>query len=215
VIPEQVREDAAMAQLVETLRRKADSITSRIVATVKFPLNRTGDQYRLGSLVAEARRNVLRADIGLVRNDDMTADLPAGPVSYGQLFEVQSSQNSLVRIRLTGRQLGEVLEQALDRRGRPTAHVSGVTVRYDPRRPLRKRVQRIELLGGRRLRPDAMYILAADDFLAAGGDGYTMLIGLPAEPAGALDVDGLITYLRRLPQPVEFPARTGFLSTRR
>jgi 2',3'-cyclic-nucleotide 2'-phosphodiesterase/3'-nucleotidase/5'-nucleotidase len=215
VIPDEVREEEAMAELVEAFRRKADTITSRVVATVKFPLNRRGDQFRLGSLVAEARRNVLRADFGLVRNGDITADLPGGPVSYGQLFEVQSSQNSLVRIRVTGRQLEEVLEQALDRRGRPTAHVSGVTVRYDPRRSPRKRVQRVELLGGRRLRPDAMYTLAADDFLAAGGDGYTMLIGLPAEPSGTLDVDGLITYLRRLPQPVDFSGRTGFLSTRR
>jgi hypothetical protein len=42
-----------------------------------------------------------------------------------------------------------------------------------------------------------------------------MLIGRPAEPAAMLDVDGLITYLKRLPQPVEVTGVTGFLSTRR
>jgi 5'-nucleotidase len=69
-------------------------------------------------------------------------------------------------------------------------------------------------LQGRALRRDAKYTLAVDDFLAAGGDGYNMLVGLPVEPGGMLDVDGLITYLRRLPQPVEFVARPGFVSTR-
>jgi len=215
VLPEQLTENPAMAELIELYGRKADSITSRVVATIKLPLARAGDQHRLGSLIAEARRNVLRTDVGLVRNDDIRANLPAGPVSYGQLFEIQSSQNSLVRVKLSGRQLSEVLEHAFDRRGRPTAHVTGVQVRYDPRRPVRKRVQRVELPGGRKLRGDVMYTLAVDDFIAAGGDGYTMLIGLTAEPGGTLDVDGLITYLRRLPQPVEVPIRTGFISIRR
>jgi 2',3'-cyclic-nucleotide 2'-phosphodiesterase / 3'-nucleotidase / 5'-nucleotidase len=214
VDPEQVRENPAMAELVQAYGRKADSITSRIVVTVKFPLQRRSDQHLLGGLIAEARRNVLRADIGLVRNDDIRADLPAGPVSYGQLFEVQSSQNSLLKLTLTGRQLGEVLEQAFDRRGRPTAHVSGARVSYDPRRPVGKRVRRIEFQDGRKLQSDATYTLVADDFLAAGGDGYTMLIGRTAEPSGTLDVDGLITYLRRLPQPIVVPRVTGFTSTR-
>jgi hypothetical protein len=54
-----------------------------------------------------------------------------------------------------------------------------------------------------------------DEFAAAGGHGYTMLAGLPAEPSATLDVEGLATYLRRLPQPVEVPHRPGFVSTRR
>jgi 2',3'-cyclic-nucleotide 2'-phosphodiesterase/3'-nucleotidase/5'-nucleotidase len=215
VFPDRVKEDQAMAELVYSYERKAESITSRVVATVKFPLARTGHQHRLGSLIAEARRNVLRADLGLVRNDDISADLPAGPVSYGQVFEVQSSQNALAKVTLNGRQVGEVLEHAFDRQGRPTAHVAGAKVSYDPRRGAGARVRQVEFPDGRKLRPDAIYTLAVDDFLAAGGEGYTMLIGRPSEPAGTLDVDGLITYLRRLPQPVGLPRVSGFSSTRR
>ena len=77
-------------------------------------------------MIAEARRNVLRADVGLVGNADIRADLPAGPVTYGQLFEVQPSQNELLKVMLTGAQLREVLEHALDRGGRPSVHVDGV-----------------------------------------------------------------------------------------
>jgi 5'-nucleotidase len=215
VIPSQITEDAAMAEMVEGYRRKADSLAGRVVATVKFPLFRADDEYRLASLVAEARRNVLRADLGLVRKDDIRADLPAGAVSYGQLFEIQSSQNSLVKVTLSGRQLREVLEQSLDRQGQPTAQVSGAVVRYDPRSPMRKRVKQVEFKGGRKLQDNASYSLAVDDFVAAGGDGYTMLIGRPAEPAAMLDVDGLITYLKRLPQPVEVRGVTGFFPTRK
>ena len=75
-------------------------------------------------------------------------------------------------------------------------------------------MQSVELAGGRKLRDDAQYTLAVDDLLAAGGGGYTMLAGLPSEPSATLDVDGIITYLRRLPQPVEVTNRAGFVSTR-
>jgi 2',3'-cyclic-nucleotide 2'-phosphodiesterase (5'-nucleotidase family) len=199
---------------VETYRHKADTLTSRVVATVKLPLARSGDQYRLGSLIAEARRNVLRADVGLASNAGIRADLPAGAVTYAQLFEIQPSQNHLVKLTLSGARLREVLEHAIDRRGRPTAHVAGVKVRYDPR-ARKRRVQGVELLGDRKLRANATYTLAVDDFLSTGGDGYTMLVGLPAEPGGMLDVEGLIAYLRRLPQPVTVQDEAGFSSTRR
>jgi 5'-nucleotidase len=203
-----------MAELAANYRRKADALIGRPVATNKFPLRRDGDQHRLGMLIAEARRNVLRTDVALVRNDDIRGDLPAGPVSYGQLFEVQSSQNGLVKITLSGRRLQELLEHALDSQGRPTAHVAGVVVQYDPKRPLQQRIRQIELPGGKKLRSGDNYTLATDDFLSAGGEGYAMLMGLPAEPAGMLDVDALALYLRRLPQPIAPPTGQGFVSRR-
>jgi 5'-nucleotidase len=169
----------------------------------------------LGGLIAEARRNLLRADVGLVANAGIRADLPAGPATYGRLFEIQPSQNGLVKVSLSGARLRQVLEHSLDQAGHPTAHVAGVKVRYDPRRPIGHRTQSIELLGRRKLRPDDTYTLAVDAFLAGGGDGYAMLAGLPAEPGGMLDVEALISYLRRLRQPVQVAPDPGFVSTRR
>jgi 5'-nucleotidase len=214
VITERVRPDPEMEALVEEYGRRADSITSRVVATIKVPLTRAGDQHRLGRMIAEARRNVLRADVGLVSNADIRADLPAGPVTYGQLFEVQPSQNGLVKVTLSGAQLRKVLEHALERGERPSAHVAGAKVRYDPRRPAGRRIQGIELQRGRKLQPGAQYTLAVDDFLAAGGNGYTILAARPSEPGAMLDVEGVVTYLRRLPQPVEVDRSPGFVSSR-
>ena len=215
VSPATVTENAGMAELVEGYRRKADSITSQMVARVKLPLTRAGDQNRLGGLIAEARRNLLRADVGLVANSGIRADLPAGPVTYGQLFEIQPSQNHLVKVTLSGARLREALEHSLDQGGHPTAQVAGVKVRYDPRRPPGHRAQAIELQGRKKLKADDTYTLAVDDFPCGGGAGYTMLAGLPAEPSGTLDVEGLIMYLQRLPQPVQVASDPGFVSTRR
>jgi 5'-nucleotidase len=203
-----------MAGLVEQYRRKADSLAGRPVATIKFPLARAHKQQPHRELIAEARRNVLRADAGLVAADQIRSDLPAGQVTYGQLFEILPSQNELLKLTLSGARLHDVLEQALGRDGRPMAYVAGVTVQYDPRRRLYHRIQSVELPGGRKLRKNETYTLAVDDFLSGGGAGFTALRGQPVEPTGTLDVDGLIAYLQRLPQPVAFAGEPGFVSTR-
>ncbi len=212
--PERVDADAQMAVLVDRYRHRTDSISGRVVASVKFPLPREGDQHRLGGLIAEARRNVLRADVGLVANSEIGADLPAGAVTYGQLYRVQPSEAGLVKVTLTGAQLREVLEQSLSRDGRPAAHIAGARVRYDPRRPPGRRIQRVELLGSRKFQSNAEYTLATDDFLASGGEGYFALVNRRSVPGSILDVDAVIAYLRRLPQPAVFTAPAGFQSSR-
>ena len=52
---------------------------TRPLAELKRPLVRAGAQFPLGSLIAEARRNALRTDLGLVRTESIRADLPSGP----------------------------------------------------------------------------------------------------------------------------------------
>jgi 5'-nucleotidase len=106
-----------------------------------------------------------------------------------------------------------VLEHALAR-GDRAAYIAGAQVRYDPRRRPGQRVQNVELQGGQKLRPSAEYTLAVDDFLAAGGQGYVALTGLPTVPATILDVEALVTYLRRVPQPVSVSAPPGFQASR-
>ncbi len=214
VIADRITPDPGMAALVETYRRRTDSISGRVVATLKVPLTRAGPQHRLGNMLAEARRNVLRADLGLIANSDIRGDLPAGPITYGQVYEVQPSQRSMVTVTLSGKQLREVLEQALAHGGRPSAHVAGARVRYDPRRGIGRRIQAVELQRGRKLQSNAQYTLAVDDVLASGGEGYPMLGRLPSAPGTLLDVDAVVAYLRRLPQPVEVPGESGFQSSR-
>jgi 2',3'-cyclic-nucleotide 2'-phosphodiesterase (5'-nucleotidase family) len=119
-----------------------------------------------------------------------------------------------VKITLSGRELQELLEHTLDREGRPTAHVAGAIVRYDPTRPPLKRIRSIELTDKRKLRPDDRYTLATDDLVSSGGSDLGSFSGNTAEPGGMLDVDGLALYLKRLPQPFVAPDGQGFTVSR-
>jgi 2',3'-cyclic-nucleotide 2'-phosphodiesterase (5'-nucleotidase family) len=210
----EVRPGTPLAGALDTYTRWSDSIARRPQAQLKRPLARDGGQNALGGVLAEARRNLARADLGLVRNESIRADLPAGLVTLARLRAVEPAGSELVRLTLTGSQLQSLLERALEGPDGPTIHLAGGRVRYDPRAAAGRRVKEVSL-AGRKLRPRESYTLATDDSTAAGAGGFTMLAGRPVERVGLLDVEAAATYLRRLPQPVEVDASPAFQSTRR
>jgi 2',3'-cyclic-nucleotide 2'-phosphodiesterase (5'-nucleotidase family) len=205
---------SAIAAALDTLARRRDSLARRPQAQLKRPLLREGSQHALGGVLAEARRNLARADFGLVRTASILADLPAGPVTLARLREVEPSGMELVRVTLTGAELRSLVEHALGG-GEPSVQLAGGRVRYDPRAPAGRRVKDVVLAGGRAVKPGERYTLATDDSTAAGAGGFAMLAGRPMERVGLLDVEAVAAYLRRLPQPVEVEASAAFQSTRR
>ncbi len=215
VPPATARPGTPLAGALETFTRRSDSVEHRAQARLKQPLARDGHQYALGAVLAEARRNLARADFGLVRNESIRADLPAGAVTLARLREVEPAGSDLLRLTLTGAQVRSLLERALEGTDGPSVHLAGGQVRYDPRAAAGRRVKDVILGGGRKLRPQDDYTLATDDSTAAGAGGFAMLSGRPSERVGLLDVEAAAIYLRRLPQPVEVEASTAFRSTRR
>jgi len=204
---------AALTAALEAYSRRTDSLDARPIAQLKRPLPREGSQYGLGGLLAEARRNALRADVGLVRNEAIRADLPAGAVTYGRLGAVEPGRLDLVRVTLTGTELRAVLEHALDGPA-PSAHIAGAQVRYDPARRPGQRIRSVALQGKRKLQSSGRYTLATDEATADGAGGYAALVGRPRQRDGLIEVEADAELLRRLPQPVEVGGTAGFVSTR-
>jgi 5'-nucleotidase len=109
-------------------------------------------------------------------------------------------------LKLTGALLRAALEHGLSGE-HPSAHVSGLTVTYDPRRPPGDRILSMQLADGTTVHPDTAYSVTVTDFLATGtGDGYTALgNALASTPTGIVDLDALIQYIGTLPQPLHAP----------
>ncbi|HEX9703699.1 MAG TPA: 5'-nucleotidase C-terminal domain-containing protein [Gemmatimonadales bacterium] len=200
-----VRPNAEVEAIVARHRRAVDSLTGRVVTRLRFALPRDGSEYALGRLIADAFRNVAKADLGLINNSGIRDALPGGSVTYGQLFQVLPFQNRVLRVQVRGSTVLEALEHAL-RGDTPVAHVAGVEVWYDPSRPAGRRVSRTRLGDGREIDAGGIYTLAVPDFLAAGGSGFSMLVGQPAEETGLPDIDAVVRYLSVLREPVAAPA---------
>ncbi|PYP11255.1 MAG: hypothetical protein DMD56_07150 [Gemmatimonadetes bacterium] len=201
---DRIRLNPALVDALRLSQASVSVITDRPVARFGTELRRTGAEHGLGRLIADAQRNIAKADVALVNNGGIRADVAAGLATYGDLYRVEPFQNRLLRLTVSGKVLKQALEHALSGEG-PDAHVAGIVVWYDLGKPAGRRIKRLRLANGKDVDDGRTYTLAVSDFLAAGGSGYTMLVGAPPSEVGVTDVDALIQYLAVLRQPISAP----------
>ena len=202
VYADDIPADSSMTRLLAPYLRAAAAMGRALVATLAEPLSSssTGDR-RLGTLIAESARLLGRADFGMHNPGGVRIDLPSGDISYAQLHRVMPFDNAVVRLTITGRQLGELVE-----RTGPRYYYANLLIEYRPDADA-PRFGRASLTfpDGTRVLGDRVYTLAANDFLADGGDGLTMLSELPREAIGVTVLDAVADHLRTLPAPVVLP----------
>lgn len=206
---DEIEPDPEVRALVAEFLAETDAISEATIGvTMAQPLFRVrGSEagYALGRLIADAQREATGAEVAIMNNGGIRTGLAAGEVTFGEVLAIQPFENTLIRLNLPGDRLLATLEHVLSR-GSPDAHISGMSIVYDPDGTPGHRVVRAALDDGRPIENDGVYIVTANTFMVAGGSGYEALVGVAAEPTGIVDLDALIEYLRSLPQPVQGPA---------
>lgn len=95
------------------------------------PIGREGDlESPLGNLFARAVRESMRADVAITSNRfaGLRADLPAGPLTFGRLYDAFPFDDRLVRLTVTGQQLRSVVAADVRRERRGALSISGVRI---------------------------------------------------------------------------------------
>ncbi len=90
-------------------------------------------------------------------------------------------------------------------------HASGVRITYDPGRREGSRIVEALFADGRPLADGRTYTLAVDQYIAEGGDGFTMLRDMSREDVGLKAIDALIAHLQSAPQPFAIPRDRRFV----
>ena len=183
--------------------RPAGSITETLSRTP----NEAGESV-LGDIVADAQLAATRADgnggamIAFTNPGGVRSDIPKkdeGAVSYGDVFASQPFRNQLVTLTLTGMQIKDMLEQQwLDPRRPRILQVSkGFGYTWDGAKPFGDRVVADSLsLNGQRIDPATGYRVTVNNYLAVGGDGFTVFKQGMAQLVGVYDVDALYVYFQ-------------------
>jgi 2',3'-cyclic-nucleotide 2'-phosphodiesterase (5'-nucleotidase family) len=169
--------DKRVQQIVAQYTRQVNARLDKIVGESEVDLD--GEQVRcqetnLGDLVTDIMRATARADAAVINGGSIRASLHRGTIKAKDVYTALPFDNYVVAIRLNGRQLREALEHgvsALEQKGGRFPQVSGLSFTYSRNAPVGSRVKEV-WLQGQPLAPDKEYIVATNDFLAAGGDGY-------------------------------------------
>lgn len=147
-----------------------------------------GQKYReesaLGNLVASLMLELEPgASVALTNAGGLRADLPAGPLSYGSLFDALPFDNRLVRVSMTGRALADLFRKNLaGKRGILSVAGLRAEARCGPS-GLTVRLVRDGKKGapGRAIKDDEVLRVVTTDYLATGGGDF--------EVQGAIDID--------------------------
>jgi 2',3'-cyclic-nucleotide 2'-phosphodiesterase (5'-nucleotidase family) len=207
---DRVTPDSGITAIVASYRPMVDRIAGQPVAELHDALTRDGQQFPLGNLIADAQRAAAPGtDFALMNHGGIRRDLPAGRLTYSDLFELQPFGNNITRVWITGRQLRELLEFTVSG-GAPRFHLSGLVVLYDPAKARGSRVVSMRRPSGAAIQPGRTYVLALSDFLQGGGEGLNMLRTLRSRRTGKTDLEALVAYLKAMPQPVVAPAEVRF-----
>ena len=224
VVERTVAADAEQTALIARYREVLGPIAAEVVGSVAVELTRAqedpldGAESPLGNVIADAQFAATDDEQGAVaafmNPGGVRADLGAGEVTYEEAFTVQPFANNLVTLDLTGAQLNCLLEQQYQV-GR-VLYVSD-SVRYqvdpagtpaaagaDPCTGTRVPDGSVQI-GGAPVTADATYRVTVNNFLAGGGDGFSVLTGGTNPVTGAIDLDAFTAYLGAN-SPVPAPA---------
>jgi 5'-nucleotidase len=172
--------DAAVVRTIAPAVRAAESQKKMPLGVMlPAPIRRagTGDSP-LGNLFADAyRMGAPGADVAINNTSGgLRADLPAGPLTYGAVFEVMPFDNRLVTFHLTGAELRTVLATQISRNP-ALVGISGVLARVTCERG----TVNVGMVrpNGAPIADNERLLVATSDFLATGGDGIFVPVTPP------------------------------------
>jgi 5'-nucleotidase len=206
--PADARVDAYLAMVRERSRAALERPVARLGAASIVRKASEAGEAPLGNLIADAVLAATRAQgaqIAFMNTGGIRKDLESGDnltTTYGQAQAVLPFGNTLVLIDLSGAQIRNLLEQQWNRADTTVLQVSsGLSYRWDASQPKGRRVVPGSVkLNGVALDDATSYRVAANNFLAEGGDNFPEFKkGTQRVDTGILDLDALLGYLGQNP----------------
>lgn len=201
----ELAEDEAVKNLITELKGEQDVVTSVVVGSTPVELVGTRELVRtgetnLGNLITQAMLHVTGADVAITNGGGIRASIDVGDITVGEVSTVLPFGNYIVTKSITGADLLKAIEHGLtDYPNQMGAfpHLAGIRVQFDPSMEVGKRVV-TAMVNGKAIDPAQSYLVATNDFMAAGGDDYQMFKAYPE--AGlfmALD-EALVKYIKEV-----------------
>jgi 5'-nucleotidase len=183
--------------IVDERKAAGKKYTERVVGTLKSALDNPRAECGLGNMITDGlleygRRQGWKSDVSFYNMAGVRAPLPAGSITYGQLYSVLPFTNVVMSLDLTGKQLKAVFEAASGSAGR--LHVGGGSWSYRFENAAGSRLLSATV-GGQPIDDARIYHVVTIDYLFGGGDGHTELKEAVNVIYGDIEVDAVAAYM--------------------
>ncbi|HMS44908.1 MAG TPA: bifunctional metallophosphatase/5'-nucleotidase [Alphaproteobacteria bacterium] len=188
-----VPQDQQVLSMVKELSEPLQVFRQRQVGTTETELVGSREICRhqecnLGNLISDAllfATQKQKTQIAFQNGGGIRTSIPKGPINYGQILEVLPFSNSVSVFGLKGSDVKLALENGVSRAESTTnegtgrfLQVSGLRYSWDATKPVGSRILSIEVKTANGqfvlLDEQATYVVVTNDFLRAGGDGFSV-----------------------------------------
>jgi 5'-nucleotidase len=178
--------DPVLTKAIDEIKALNQPILSQVVAKTEIYLDGVRENVRtketnLGNLAADAARTATGAEVAFVNGGGIREDIQPGDITRGKVAAIFPFGNTIQVKKITGEDLLSMLELSVGKYPASQGaflQVSGLTFEFDPAKAAGSRVVEAKV-GDKPIDKAAEYSVAVNDFMAAGGDGYTMLSKYP------------------------------------
>ena len=198
---ENVPEDPEVAAEVAKRAEPIEKLKSQVIGETLVDL--VGDrsvcrfaECNMGDLITDAilwKMQDQGIQIALQNGGGIRASIPKGPISMGQVMEVLPFGNTIATFKIKGSDLWTALENGVSRAENPEnegtgrfLQVAGLRYTWTPNKPVGQRILKVEVRNAdgtySPLDPNAVYSVAANDFMRRGGDDYKVLAEKAIDP---------------------------------
>lgn len=172
-----VKEDPQIAAAIEKYRAEMGPEMQKVIGKTDVLLEggrsaiRSGKDTNLGRLITFLMADYAQADAGIINGGGIRDSIKEGDITMTDVFTALPFSNIVVKMDLTGEELLKVLQFSQDLEPGSGGKLQRFGIAYS----LENGKVVIEAVRGKKFDPASEYSVATSDFLAVGGDGYSML----------------------------------------
>jgi 2',3'-cyclic-nucleotide 2'-phosphodiesterase (5'-nucleotidase family) len=166
--PAQYAPDKSVSQLLAGYDAQVQAQMGGVIgrSAVAMTANTKGESL-IGDWITDILRTAGKTDIGMINTFGIRAELPAGQLTFGDLYKVAPFENRLVKVELKGSELKKLVESTL-KDDAVLMQYSGVEIPWDPALPAGARLKSLKV-GGTLADDNTVYTVTTIDFVAIAG----------------------------------------------
>ncbi|MCL2065293.1 MAG: bifunctional metallophosphatase/5'-nucleotidase [Candidatus Cloacimonetes bacterium] len=183
IVSDDLPKDTHILNKINEIKQTLEGITSQVVGYTPYLLKGERDDVRtedtnLSNLITDSMQWYTQSDISFISGGSIRASIPAGNITYGQVLTTMPYSNLIITMEINGTTIMQALEHGVSLYPEPVGlflQFAGLLVTFNPNAPVENRITNVVMSDGSTFDINRTYKVAMLEFLAVGGDGYTML----------------------------------------